>query len=90
MGKLHKIRRAFDRLTHEQKINMGLWPGEYGCVYWDGYWQFHQWEPSYRQYVKKLINQYCRKEEIDNRHVFERAYLNGEQWAIDEFDRLYR
>lgn len=92
MGKLHKIKQAFDRLPHETKYTMEqkmAYGTRYGCVYRNGVWQFCLFCTSYRNYVTKLVKQYCKKWRSENRHVFERAYLAGDVQAIAEFKKLY-
>ncbi len=106
MGKLHQIKRAFNQLNHDTKISMytndyPLHPWRFGCIkenIWgkpkysvpDSPWCFYRGVSSYRNYVTKLVSQYHHAEVVQKRHVFERAYLDGESWAVEEFDRLYR
>jgi hypothetical protein len=95
MGKLHKIRRAFERLTHDEKMNIAkkflCWRRfPYGYARKNGCWQICLGTRSHNSYVRTLVAKYHKECEIENRHVWERAYLNGEQWAVDEFNALYR
>jgi hypothetical protein len=95
MGKLHQIKRVFNKLDHDTKIGMytNKPPLRYGCIQkdlWgkagirvpDSLWCFYRGMPSYRSYVTKLVSNYYRTHVIRQRHVVERAYLNGEEWAI--------
>ena len=103
MGKLREIKRAFDQLDHDAKITMhALSPSlQYGCIKEairskprysvpNSPWCFYRGVASYRNYVTKLANRYHHKHIVSKRHVFERAYLDGEAWAVEKFDKLYR
>lgn len=95
MGKLHQIRRAFGKLDYDTKTGMHTdkCPLQYGCIkkdIWgklgirvpDNPWCFYRGMPSYRNYVTKLVNKYHHDHIVSQRHKVERAYLDGEEWAI--------
>ena len=96
MGKLHQIRKAFNSLTHEQKIDMYSPVARYGAFihktgyYWRYYkapnskWAFSTSCYSYRDFITPLVHAYHEQYVNRQKHVVERAYLNGEQWAIDK------
>ncbi len=56
MGKLHKIRRAFDKLSDKRKQD--IWHGRHGCVIKPGgevmFTQYWHDAKSYRNYIAKI------------------------------------
>jgi len=57
MGKLHRIRRAFNKLPEEMKRKLSRYGGGSCHVGWHGV-SFSLWGRSYRKYVKKLCREY--------------------------------
>jgi len=57
MGKLHRIKKAFHKLSHDEKIAAGRG--------WTGVWLYKNevrfvWSMSYRNYVRSLSREYLR------------------------------
>lgn len=62
MGKLHKIRRAFDKLSDERKRD--IWHGRFGCVIRPGEVVFTQYwrdATSYQRYIDKISEEWIVK-----------------------------
>lgn len=57
MGNLHRIRRAFDRLSDEEKNKLGRLSG---CYVRKRYIVFKYWCRSHRNYVQKLLREHQR------------------------------
>ncbi len=55
VGKLHKIKRAFDKLPDARKRNLSKYSGVW---YRDGDIRFGVYTNSYRRYVNKLCREY--------------------------------
>ena len=55
VGKLHKIKRAFDKLPDARKRNLSKYSGVW---YRDGDIRFGIYTGSYRRYVRKLCREY--------------------------------
>lgn len=94
MGKLSKIKRAFNALPHERKIAMRKY--NYGCTDLGEIGIGHQGRPwgftyhrSYRKFVTKLVNDYNKYARQQN-HVVEIAYLNKEPWAIAQVEKRFK
>jgi len=58
MGNLHRIRKAFDKLSEEEKTELGRFGS--GCYVRKKYLGFSTNSLSYRNYVRKLLREHQR------------------------------
>ena len=89
MGKVAQIKRAFSKLSHDEKLKLHR-GGYAGYGYRNKGFSYCT---SYRSLVAKLATNYYNEHLASEhraaqaeKHVVERAYLNKEPWAIKIID----